>query len=118
MKKHLHDQAEHNLPAQQEPLDSTRQITGKSRQPDEGHTGNIHVTAPNQRKHTAYANRKQTATGRYYRHRYRAFIQQPNGIPITKPRAQVACMNIGLRNWHPMRFIRASAAASRHHNLR
>ena len=30
-REHLHDQAEHNLPAQQELLDSTRQITTASR---------------------------------------------------------------------------------------
>ena len=118
MMKHLHNQAEHNLPAQQQPSDPTRQITTKSRQPDEGHTGNIHVTAPNRRKHTACTSRKQTVAGRYYRHRYRDVIQQPNCIPVTRPRAQVACMDLGLRNWHPMRFIRASAVASRHHNLR
>lgn len=31
MMKNLHDRAEHNPPAQQEPLDSTRQITTTSR---------------------------------------------------------------------------------------
>ena len=31
MREHLHDQAEHSRPAQQEPHDSTRKITTKSR---------------------------------------------------------------------------------------
>ena len=37
MRKHLHNQAERDPPAQQELLDSTRKITTKSRHPDKGH---------------------------------------------------------------------------------
>lgn len=38
MREHLHNQAEHNLPAQQQPSDLTLQITAKSRRHNEGHT--------------------------------------------------------------------------------
>ena len=36
--KNLHNRAGHNLPAQQQRHDSTRQITTKSRRHDDGHT--------------------------------------------------------------------------------
>ena len=69
MRKHLHNQAEHSLPAQQQPLDPT----GRSQQshgPDQGHTpppAKYELGAngaPDQHRHTACTSQRQTVTDR------------------------------------------------------